>query len=910
MRKSRFETALLVCVFCGIMCTAFGQVKTKLKDETPHEKKTYQLWYNTPAPNSGGDYKKVMAGGVPYDKDWENWSLPIGNGWLGACVFGRTDTERIQITENTLANKSLYGLGGLTSFAELYLDINHFTPTNYKRELSINNAITTTKYIQDGVEYMRECFASYPDKVLVIKLKASIKGKLFFTVRPVIPYLKDIDTTSDNNYRTGKVTAKGDLITFGGKMGFFNIGYEGQVKVTAYGGKQHDVNDNNGENGKIVVEGADSAFLIVAVGTNYKLESKVFTEKIPSKKLDGNPMPHDKVTAIIKSASVKTYAELLTTHLNDYRQYFDRVHFDLGSVEPSIPTDKLLANYKVGQRDAYLEELYFQFGRYLLISSSRPGTLPANLQGIWSQYDVTPWTGGYWHNVNVQMNYWPAFNTNLAEMFAAYREYNKTFREEAFNLATSYIKNNNPSALSSKPKENGWIIGTGASAYIIGGAGGHSGPGTGGFTTKLFWDEYDFTRDKNLLKETDFPAILGMANFLSKVVVPDKNGILLASPSASPEQRINGHGIHYKTVGCGFDQQMIYENHHDALVAAKLLGDHDTLLTTIENQIDKLDPVQVGWSGQIKEFREENKYGEIGEYHHRHISNLVGLYPGTIINSNTPAWMDAAKVTLRERGDFSTGWALAHRLNLWARAKEGDRAYTLFHNLIATGTYDNLWDKCPPFQIDGNFGGTAGVAEMLLQSHEGYIAPLPALPTKWETGNYSGLVARGNFEVSANWANGQAIAFKIKSKIGGVCKIYYPNISLSTVTDVQGKKLSFKKESRDLISLQTDKGEVVLIKSIPENIKIKSTDTLIISSMDEKSVDLKWKEVEGAAYYKVYKAVGNAPTYDLLAEKVTGTNYRFQAESIMAMGRTTFRVTSVGKNGRESTGRLVYINNQ
>ena len=885
----------VLTVILGLSISSFAQ------------KKIYQLWYDAQTLNRGADYTQIKAGGKPYDADWENWSLPIGNGWLGASIMSRTDTERIQLTENSLDNKSLYNLGGLTNFAELFLDFNHKNTTDFKRGLSISDAISFTQYKQSGVIFSREYFTSYPDKVLVIKLKSSLKGKLSFAVRPVIPYLKSIDTTPDKNYRTGLVSAKGDLITLSGKMGYFNIAYEGQIKVIPFGGTSTVSNDANGDHGKIEIANADSAILLVALGTSYKLESKVFTEHTPANKINGNPLPHEKVSKIIENASKKSYAQLLKTHLDDYHTYFNRAQFDLGAKEPTMPTDKLLAEYKKGNHNPYLEELYFQFGRYLLISSSRQGCLPSNLQGIWSQYDVSPWTSGYWHNVNVQMNYWPAFNTNLAEMFTAYSDYNVAFRDEANNLATKYITENNPSALSTEVGGNGWTIGTGASPYIIFGPGGHSGPGTGGFTTKLFWDNYDFTRDINLLKETDYPALLGMGKFLSKVLKPNEDGYLLANPSASPEQKVKGQN--YATVGCGFDQEMIYENHHDVLAASKLLGDKDPIINVLENQLPKLDPIQIGWSGQIKEFREEKKYGDLGEYKHRHISHLVGLYPGTLINSNTPAWIDAAKVTLTERGDFSRGWAVAHRLNLWARVKEGERAYTLFQNLLSTCTQDNLWDTHPPFQIDGNFGGTAGVAEMLLQSHEGYIAPLPALPSTWKTGSYNGLVARGNFEVSASWKDNQATAFEIKSRVGGECKVYYPNISKAIITNENGTKLSFTKVNADLISLQTVKGAIVKITSIPFYDRITPPDTLIANKIDDRTLKLSWGAVTKTASFNIYKAVGNSPTYELVVASEKGSTYRFKADNISKLGRCTFKVTSIGKDGRESVGRLVYINN-
>ena len=886
----------------------FAVISISSVAQTSKALKNYQLWYDAPTPNRGADNSKIQAGGYPFDADWENWSLPIGNGWMGASIFGRNDTDRIQLTENSLDNKSLYKLGGLTNFAEIYLDFNHSNSTNFKRGLSISDAIAYTHYQHNGVNYSREYFTSYPDKVLVIKAKASAKGKLSFVVRPVIPYLKSVDTTPDNNYRTGTVSAKGNVITLSGKMGYFNIIYEGQIKVMSFGGSQTANNDEKGDNGKIEVANADSAIVLVAVGTNYKLDSKIFTEPVPSNKLNDNTSPHVMITKILETASKKSYTQLLQTHLNDYHTYFNRVNLNLGGVEAIMPTDKLLAAYKAGIHNPYLEELYFQFGRYLLISSSRPGCLPANLQGIWSQYDVSPWTSGYWHNVNVQMNYWPAFNTNLAEMFTSYSDYNQAFREEANNLATKYIAENNPSSLSPLAGGNGWTIGTGASPYIIFGPGGHSGPGTGGFTTKLFWDQYDFTRDINVLKQVDYPAVLGMGKFLSKVTKLNPDGLLLASPSASPEQKVKGQN--YTTVGCAFDQEMIYENHNDLLKMAKILNDKDAVINTIEAQIGKLDPVQVGWSGQIKEYREENKYGDIGEYKHRHISHLVGLYPGTLINSNTPAWIDAAKVTLTERGDFSKGWAIAHRLNLWARAKEGDRAYSLFGNLLSTCTKDNLWDTHPPFQIDGNFGGTAGVAEMLLQSHEGYIAPLPALPAAWKKGNYKGLVARGNFEVAASWDNGQATAFEIKAKVGGECYIYYPNISKAIITDASDdKKLSFKKLNIDLISLQTSKEEVVRINNIPFIHKMTPPDTLLAKQLDDKTVELSWGALNKTDLYNIYIAKGNSPIYQMLASNQKGESYQFSADNIYKLGRCTFKITKVGKDGRESVGKLVYINN-
>jgi alpha-L-fucosidase 2 len=586
--------------FCFFIIASFHSFAQKKHHET-----TWKLWYDQPAPEIPIIHKDSLnkinlVEATPVDRAWEEWSLPMGNGYLGASVFGRTTTERIQITENSMAAKSLYGGGGLTNFAELYIDFNHKTISDYQRNLILNSALSNVQYKHDGIIYKRTYFASYPDKVMVIKLTANKKSKISFTLRPEIPYQKEFGKSSNFNGRKGTVIAKDDLITLSGDTEYYGIKFEGQFKVIPKGGSMKSINDPNGTNGKIVVSNANEVTILVAVGTNYQLNSGIFTEKNPNKKLAGNPNPHEKVTTIIREASNKMYEQLLENHQKDYKNLFSRVNLSLNSKVPAIPTDQLLKNYKNGKIDHYLEELYFQYGRYLLICSSRPGTLPPNLQGIWNQYDVAPWTGGYWHNINIQMNYWPVFNTNLSELFQSFVDYNEAYRKDAEALADNYIKKHNPLALSKNKGDNGWTIGTGANAYGIGGPGGHSGPGTGGLTAKLFWDAYDFSRDANTLKNTVYPALTGMAKFLSKVVT--KQGeLLLTAPSYSPEQRKNITGDHYQTIGCAFDQQMIFENHEDVLKASKILNHKDDFVETLTDQLAKLDPIQIGSSGQIKE---------------------------------------------------------------------------------------------------------------------------------------------------------------------------------------------------------------------------------------------------------------------------------------------------------------------
>ncbi len=790
---------MCAAVFCS---SVFGQIDTS--------DRIYQLWDDQAAPNRGSDFN-INSKVYPYDSDWEKYSYPIGNGYMGANVFGRTDIERIQITEKTLANEGLYGKGGLTSFAEIYLDINHYNPKNYQRALNLNEGVLNISYEQDGVQYKREYLANYPENIIAIKLSANKKGKISFTLRAEIPYLR---SAVETNTRIGKVVAKDNLITLSGNIAHFNVNYEGQIKVINEGGTL------TAKNQKIRVEHANSVVLLIAAGTNYKLGSDVFLEKTNNKKLNGKIFPHEKVSKIIRHASALGYQNIKTSHLKDYQNLFSRVNVSFTRDVPNIPTRTLLANYKKDTANSYIEELMFHYGRYLLISSSRKGTLPAGLQGVWSQYLVTPWTGGYWHNINVQMNYWGAFSTNIAETFAPYVEYYNAYRPVTEQNATEFIQQNNPSALA-VDGDNGWAVGTGATAYVIGKPGGHSGPGTAGFTSKLFWDYYEFTQDKKFLAETAYPALYDASKFLSKTVKPFENGLLLAEPSASPEVRVkimkgnplrpSYSGPHYVTTGTTFDQGFIWENHNDVLKAAKILGKEDEFLDIIRDQITRLDPINIGSSGQIKEYREENFYGEIGDPHHRHVSQLCPLYPGTLINSTTPEWLEAARKTLDFRGNKATGWALAHRMNLRARTKEAEKAHEVYSILIKDKTLPNLWTIHPPFQIDANLGSMAGVAEMLLQSHEGFIELLPALPDAWHTGQFGGLVARGNFELTANWTNGQASSIEIVSNSGGICTVKYANIGHAKLINEAGKAIAYTKISDNKISFNTDKKSIYRI---------------------------------------------------------------------------------------------------
>jgi len=766
--------------------------------------KHYELRYTKEAPFGHEDFSMFRHGKRVPDDGWEKWSLPIGNGYMGVNIFGRTETERLQITENSLCNPCVYdprypgGNGGLNNFCELYLDFGHphDKVTAYQRSLSLSDAVARTEYTYGSVHYTREHFASYPDRVFVTRITADRKGALNLTVRPTIPYISSyLLGEGDGMGKTGEVSAAGNVITLSGEMEFYAIKYEGQVTVIPEGGTL------TAREKTVEIKDADSVLLLMAVGTNYKMERRVFLEKDPKRKLAPYPHPHEKVTAILENAKKYSFDELLKRHIEDYASLISRAEIDLGGKIPSVPTDVLVRNYQDGNRDLYLEELYFTYGRYLLIASSRPGTYPANLQGTWNRYNSAPWSSGYWHNINVQMNYWPAFNTNLNELFLPYMQYFDSYRPVAEHYADLYVKQFFPENLTEKGT-NGISIGTAAWLYRITGVAtppdGHSGPGTCAFTAKLFADYFAFSGDETHLGDIVYPANYGVAKLLSKTMEKQEDGTLLVKYSASPEQMHEGK--YYWTKGCAFDQQMAYECYRDTVMLAEKLGVEDDFIRKLKKDMEKLDPVVIGASGQVKEYREEEHYGDIGEYHHRHISHLVGLYPGTIINRNVPEWLRAAEYSLNERGDVSTGWSTAHKLNAWARLKNGKRAYDLLTMLLAKCTLPNLWDSHPPFQIDGNFGGTAGIAEMLMQSHEGYIHLLPALPEEWKNGSFTGLTARGGFAVSAVWENGEVRKIKAVSSVGGKLKILVGESFIECDTE-KGEILTFIKTENEFLKV-------------------------------------------------------------------------------------------------------------